>query len=82
MNPTKEYDARIDTKKRVTLRGARYDNYHVQEYADGRILLEPRKLVAPFELSARTLAAMDEGMKNLKKGKVSKSIDLTAFADK
>lgn len=82
MNPTKEYAARVDTKKRVTLRDACYDNYHVQEYADNRILLEPQKLVAPFELSARTLSAMDEGMKNLKKGKVSQPIDLTAFVDK
>jgi len=82
MTPAKEYDARIDTKKRVTLRGARYDNYHVQEYADGRIILEPRELVAPYELSAKTLATMDESMKNLKKGKASKPIDLSAFTDK
>jgi hypothetical protein len=47
----KEYDIRIDTKKRVTLRGATYDHYRVLEYADGRIFLEPREIVAPFELS-------------------------------
>jgi hypothetical protein len=82
MVPAKEYEARIDTKKRVTLRGARYDHYHVQEYADGHIVLEPRELVAPFEISKRTLAAMDESMKNLKKGKASKPVDLSAFADK
>jgi len=82
MTPAKEYDARIDTKKRVTLRGARYDNYHVQEYSNGRIVLEPRELVAPFDLSAKTLATMDESMKNFKKGKASKPIDVSAFADK
>lgn len=80
MAALKEYDARIDTKKRVTLRGARYTNYHVQEYADGRIVLEPRELVAPFEISKRSLTAMDASMKNLKQGKVSKPIDLSAFA--
>ena len=64
----KEYGARIDTKKRVILRGAKYDNYHVQEYADGRIVLEPRELVAPFKVSKKTLATMDESMKNFKKG--------------
>lgn len=80
MAALKEYDARIDTKKRVTLRGARYTNYHVQEYADGRIVLEPRELVAPVELSKRSLTAMDASMKNLKQGKVSKPIDLSAFA--
>jgi hypothetical protein len=49
MAPVKEYDARIDVKKRVTLRGARYNHYHVHEYSDGRIVLEPRVLAAPFE---------------------------------
>jgi hypothetical protein len=82
MAPVKEYDARIDVKKRVTLRGARYDHYHVQEYSDGRIVLEPRELVAPFEVSQKTLATMDQSMKNLKKGKASKPIDLSAFNDK
>lgn len=82
MAPVKEYDARIDIKKRVTLRGARYDHYHVQEYSDGRILLEPRELVAPFEVSKKTLATMDQSIKNLKKGKTSKPIDLSAFSDK
>jgi hypothetical protein len=82
MAAVKEYDARIDTKKRVTLRGASYANYHVQEYADGRIVLEPRELVAPFELSKKTLETMDASMKNIKKGKVSKPIDLSAFTDK
>lgn len=79
--PVKEYEARIDVKKRVTLRGARYDNYHVQEYSDGRIVLEPRVLVSPFEVSQNTLAMMDSAMENLKKGKVSKPVDLASFAD-
>jgi hypothetical protein len=77
----KEYDARMDVKKRVTLRGARYDNYHVQEYPDGKIVLEPRVLVAPFELSRNSLGMMDSAMANLKKGKASKPIDLSAFAE-
>jgi hypothetical protein len=77
----KEYDARMDVKKRVTIRGARYENYHVQEYPDGKIVLEPRELVAPFELSRNTLGMMDSAMANVKKGKTSKSIDLSAFAE-
>jgi hypothetical protein len=76
----KEYDARIDTTKCVTLRGARYANYHVMEYADGRIVLEPRELVAPLEFSKRSLATMDASMENLKSGKASEPIDLSAFA--
>lgn len=81
MPAIKEYDARIDTKKRLTLRGARYTNYHVQEYPDGRIVLEPRELVAPFELSRRSLAAMDASVENLKEGKASEPIDLASFTE-
>ena len=82
MAPVKEYDARIDVKRRVTLRGARYNHYHVQEYSDGRIVLEPRVLAAPFEVSRKTLAQMDSSMKNPRKGKVSKPIDLSDFGPK
>ncbi len=82
MSPVKQYDAKMDAKKRVTLRGAHFDHYHVLEYPDGHIVLEPRELVAPFEISKQTLAIMDESMKNLKKGKASKPIDLSAFEDK
>jgi hypothetical protein len=74
-----EYDARIDSKKRLTLRGASFDYYHVQEYPDGRIILEPRQLVAPHEMSKKTLAMIDKSVANLKKGKVSKPVDLSAF---
>lgn len=77
----KEYDARMDKKKRVTLRGATYANYHVQEYQNGRIVLEPRELVAPFEVSRNTLGMMDSAMVNVKKGKVSKPVDLSVFVD-
>ncbi len=57
-------------KKRITLRSAQYDYYHVEELSDGRIVLEPRVLAKPFEVSQNTLTMMDESMKNLKAGKV------------
>jgi hypothetical protein len=72
MSPVSEYDAKIDVKKRLTLRGARYGHYHVREYKDGRIVLEPRELVKPFTVSRRTLKMMDSSMANLKRGTVSK----------
>jgi len=81
MNTVKEYDARIDLKKRVTIRGAHYEHYHVTEFADGRIVLEPRELVAPFDISQRTLASMDAAMAGYKAGEVSLPVDLSAFAD-
>jgi hypothetical protein len=81
MGQLKEYDAKIDTKHRLTLRGARFAHYHVREFDDGRIELEPRELVAPFEISKRTLATMDASMKNLKVGAVSEAVDLSVFTD-
>jgi hypothetical protein len=77
MSPVSEYDAKIDMKKRLTLRGARYGHYHVMEYKDGRIVLEPRELVEPFAVSRRTLKMMDRSMANLKRGVVSDPIDLS-----
>ena len=59
---TRSYDAKIDGKKRITLRNARFEYYNVKEYEDGTILLEPRELTAPFSVSANTLAMMDSAM--------------------
>ena len=81
-NTVREYDAKLDTKKRVTLRSSvLFDYYHVTEYADGRIVMEPRELTAPFQISANSLAMIDASMQSMKKGKVSGKIDLSEFAD-
>ena len=73
----KTYDAKIDSKKRITLRNAMYEYYHVEEFDDGRIVLEPRELVLPFQISEKSLTMMDQAMDNLKKGIVSKEVDST-----
>ncbi len=62
----KEYDAKLDTKKRITLRGSSYEYYHVIEFPNGRIQLEPRVLVEPFEIAEDTLCKVDASMANLK----------------
>ena len=77
----KTYDAKIDSKKRITLRSALYEYYHVEEYDDGRIILEPRELVPSFQISEKSLAMMDLSMENLKQGKVSSAIDLSGFEE-
>ena len=77
--PVKSYDAKIDSKKRITLRVANYEYYHVQEMADGKIILEPRILVDPFTISANSLSMMDKSMSNFKEGKVSPAVDLSQF---
>lgn len=80
-NPIREYDAKLDSKKRLTLRSVLFEYYHVSELEDGTIILEPRELTAPFQVSANTLDVMDKSIKNVKKGKVSKALDLSEFED-
>ena len=75
----KEYDAHIDIKKRVTLRGAEAEYYAVRMFDDGHIVLEPRVLVPPEMISKRTLKMLDKAAANFKKGKVSKPIDLDRY---
>ena len=77
----REYDAKLDSKKRITLRNAIFEYYHVSEMKDGRIILEPRELVKPFGVSANTLSMMDKAVENIKNNKVSEKLDLSEFED-
>ena len=81
MTVVKSYDAKIDSKKRITLRNVHYDYYHVEEFGDGRIVLEPRELTKPFQVSENTLKMMDSSMENFSKGLVSDPIDLFSYED-
>jgi hypothetical protein len=77
----REYDAKVDSKKRLTLRESPYEYYHVEHYADGRIMLQPRELVEPFRVSENTLSMMDKSMENMNEGKAGKAIDLSKFEE-
>ena len=77
----REYDAKLDSKKRLTLRDAGYEYYHVSVLPDHRIVLEPRVLTSPFEVSANTLRMMDSSVENMKKGSVSPALDLSEFGE-
>jgi len=72
----KEYDAKLDSKKRLTIRGARTKYYHVTEKEDGTIELSPRELVHPDEVSKRTLEMMDEAISKFKSGEVSEPVNI------
>jgi len=72
----KEYDARLDSKKRLTLRGAKTMYYRVREKQDGTIELSPRVLVHPEAISQKTLNMIDKSVDQLKKGSVSEPVDL------
>ena len=66
----KTYDARLDSKKRITIRNPKYEYYHVVERENGVVILEPRELVDPLTISKETLETMDKSMENVKKGVV------------
>ena len=66
----KTYDAKVDSKKRITIRNPKYDYYHVTEKENGVIILEPRELVDPLTISKKSLDAIDESMKNVKDGNI------------
>ena len=77
----REYDAKLDSKKRLTLRDAGFEYYHVSVLPDQRIVLEPRVLTKLFEVSANTLKMMDVSAENMKNGKVSPALDLSEFEE-
>ena len=79
MTAVKDYTVHIDSKKRITLRGASYQYYNVKEYENGCILLEPRELTVPDSISVQTLEDMDRAISNFKKGEVSHVVDLSDF---
>ena len=79
MEAVRDYTVHIDSKKRITLRGALYQYYNVKEFSNGCIMLEPRELTVPDSISSRTLEDMDCAIENFKMGKVSEPIDLSDF---
>lgn len=79
MEAVKDYTVHIDSKKRITLRGALYQYYNVREYQNGCIMLEPRELTVPESISARTLEDMDKAIMNFKSGQVYEPVDLSDF---
>lgn len=79
MEAIKDYTVRIDSKKRITLRGALFQYYNVKEYENGCIMLEPRELTVPESISANTLKDMDRAIENFQMGNVSPTIDLSDF---
>jgi len=61
------------------LRGAKAKYFHVTELSNGSYVLDPRVLVSPDVISARTLKMLNRSVAQLKKGKASAPIDLSQF---
>lgn len=79
MKTIKTYDAHLDTKNRITLRGVSYRNYNVRVFENGCIIMEPRILTTPESISANTLKDMDRAVENFNVKNVSAPIDLSDF---
>ena len=75
----KQYDVAADAKKRISLQGAATKYFHVLALSNGAFMLEPRVLVPPHAISARSLKMLEKSAANLKKGIISPPIDLTPF---
>ena len=50
-NIVKRYDAKVDAKKRITLRDTKYEYYSVTAYEDGTLSFEPKILVSKKDVS-------------------------------
>ena len=74
-----DYDVSADAKNRISLRGAKVKYFHVLALSDGGYLLQPRVLVPPDAIPARTLKMLDRSVSQLKQGRASAPIDLTSF---
>ena len=75
----REYDAKLDSRNRITLRRVQYPFFHVREYEDGRILLEPRELTEPFRISSEALQMLDDSMEARKNGYEPQALDLSVW---
>ena len=76
MTLVNQYSARLDAKKRLTLRGIKTEFFQVKVFSDGQVMLEPRVLVPPSAVSKRTLKMLEGAVANFKKGRVSAPVDI------
>jgi hypothetical protein len=74
-----DYDVIADAKKRISLRNAKTKFFHVTALSDGCFVLEPRVLVPPQAITARSLKMLGKSAANLKKRLASAPIDLAVF---
>src|SRR5665213_2007835 len=81
-SPMRAYEGKLDSKKRIVLRGARHRYYEVREQPSGSIILTPKELVDIKPISARTMKMIENSVKNLKKGVASEPIDLSPYRKK
>jgi len=65
-----EYDVTLDAKRRLTIRNATTDHFHVTEYKDGSVRLEPYESISP-----EMLRQIESGVKRHKAGEKGRKLD-------
>jgi len=79
----RNHDVAADAKNRISLRGAETKYFHVMALSNGSLVLEPRVLVAPDKLPARTRQMLESSVASLwrpsRGGKASAPINLSPF---
>ena len=70
------YDVAADSKNRISLRGAQTKYFQVKALSNGCYVLEPRVLVSPDEVPARTLKGLKRSTEKLKKVKAAAALVL------
>jgi hypothetical protein len=70
------YVAKLDSKKRITVRSPLSEYYAVTELAGGVIVLKPQEAFKLEDLPEEVIAMIDEAAANFKAGKASAPIDL------
>ena len=81
MSIIKEYEAKLDSKHRITIRGSEYQYFQVKQYGDGHLELLPRILIDPKVISKNTLKMMDNSVENLRNGEVSEPINFDSIKE-
>jgi hypothetical protein len=77
----KKYEAKLDSKHRITIRESEYQYFQVTQYSDGHLELLPRVLVDPKEISRNTLNMVEKAVENFQSEKVSESINLDSIKE-
>lgn len=78
-----EFDVKVDNRKRVALKEAEFEHYHVIAFDDGHYELRPQFMI-DAAISRRTLGMMDAAVANWRDGRVGAPLDvalLEALAD-
>lgn len=75
----KKYNAKLDSKNRLTIRESQFAHYSVNVMDNGEIVLKPRILIDPNTINEATLKTIEKSMLNLKKGKVGKAFNPDEF---